>query len=257
MEYWFLFPTGIVIAVLGMSSGVSGSNFWIPVYLLWMQLEPRVAFWTSLLTMFFGFGSGTVRNLITETIHWPLVKRYLWVMAPATAAGALISHRLPIFALLLGFSVFVAAYALFLLYDSRPGHAEPEPHDRMFWGLAGLGGFLHGGIATGSGTLILPCLLNHRRVGHHGVAVGTTVTLAFVCSVLSVAFRLNPELVAALTTHRQWIGSMVLFAAPGVVVGGQLGPLVAARLPRAWLRRYVAVLLLAVGALVALRAFGS
>lgn len=256
MDYWFLFPTGVLIAVLGMSSGVSGSNFWIPVYLLWMQLEPRVAFWTSLLTMLFGFGSGMVKNLMAGTIDMELVRHYLKVMAPATAVGALASPRLPITALLLAFSAFVICYALFLLYDSRPGKAEPERHERMFWGVAGIGGFLHGSIATGSGTLILPCLLHHRRLAHHAVAVGTTVTLAFVCSVISVSFRVDGALWESLMENRSLILAMIAFSGPGVIVGGQLGPMVAQRLPRSWLRRYVAVLLIGVGALVALRALG-
>ena len=56
LEFWFLFPLGVLIGTAGMSSGVSGSNFWIPVYLLWFALEPRTAFWIALLTMLFGFG---------------------------------------------------------------------------------------------------------------------------------------------------------------------------------------------------------
>ena len=256
MEYWFLFPVGVVVAVLAMSSGVSGSNFWIPIYLLWMHLEPRVAFWTSLLTMLFGFGSGMVRNIMSNTVHFLLVWRYFRVMAPATVIGALLSPRLPVTALLLAFAGFVIVFAAYLLYDSRPGRPEPPTHEHMFWGVAGLAGFLHGGIATGSGTLMLPCLLGHRRLPHHADAVGTTVTLAFVCSVLSVAFRVDGELWSSLLENRELILSMIVFSCPGVVIGGQIGPLVARKLPRSWLRRYVAVLLIVVGTLVALRAVG-
>ncbi len=254
MEFWYLLPTGIVIAALGMSSGISGSNFWIPVYLLWMQLEPRVAFWTSLLTMLFGFGSGVVRNLLAGTIDRVLLVRYAKIMAPATIVGALISPYLPTVALLLSFAIFAIAFALFVLWDTRPGRPQPQPHERIFGTVAAVAGFLHGSIATGSGTLLLPCLLNHRRLGHHAAAVGTTVSLAFLCSVLSVSFRLDAELVHALLEHRELVGSMILFAAPGVVIGGQLGPIISQHLPRSWLRRYVAILLIGVGSLVALRA---
>ncbi len=254
MEFWYLLPTGILIAALGMSSGVSGSNFWIPVYLLWMQLEPRVAFWTSLLTMLFGFGSGVARNLWAGTIDKVLFARYAKIMAPATLVGALISPRLPTVALLLSFAIFVIAFALFVLWDSRPGRPQPAPHEKTFVWVAATGGFLHGSIATGSGTLMLPCLLNHRRLPHHATAVGTTVSLAFLCSVLSVSFRLDAELIGALWKNRELVGSMIVFAAPGVIVGGQLGPIIAKHLPRAWLRRYVALLLIGVGSLVALRA---
>ncbi len=47
---------------------------------------------------------------------------------------------------------------------------------------------------------------------------------------------------------------MIVFAAPGVVIGGQLGPRFARWLPRRYLRLWVGVLLTVVGALVAYRA---
>lgn len=45
----------------------------------------------------------------------------------------------------------------------------------------------------------------------------------------------------------------MIFAAPGVVLGGQLGPRIAQWLPRRYLRLYVGVLLVVVGALVGAR----
>ena len=67
-EYWVLFPVGILVATMGMSSGIPGSNFWIPIYLIAIELEPAVAFWMSLLTMLFGFGSYFARNVADGTI---------------------------------------------------------------------------------------------------------------------------------------------------------------------------------------------
>ena len=85
LEYWYLFPAGIAIAVCAMSTGIAGSNFWTPVYLLWMGLEPKVAFWVSLLTMLFGFGSGVYRNLRDRTFDAHLIGRYLLVAAMSLA----------------------------------------------------------------------------------------------------------------------------------------------------------------------------
>lgn len=93
-EYWFLFPVGIVVAVCAMSTSLAGSNFWTPIYLLWLALEPKLAFWVSLLTMIFGFGSGVYRNLRDRMIDWMLVGRYLAVAGPAALVGALLSARL-------------------------------------------------------------------------------------------------------------------------------------------------------------------
>ncbi len=259
LELWFLLPVGILIAVLGMSSGIEGSNFWIPVYLLWLALEPRTAFWVSLLTMLFGFGSGVVRNLRAGTVHWPLVRRYFALAGPAVIVGSLISSRMPVVWMLFAFAVFVALFGLSLIREffKRQGAAleiaEPTGHGR-FYPLAGLvGGFLHGSIATGSGTLMMPALLDHRDIDHHSKAVGSAVVLAFGCALLAVFFRLDGHFLAGLVEQRREILRIMIFSAPGVVIGGQLGPRLAQWIPRRFLRLYVGALLCGVGVLVGLR----
>lgn len=260
MEYWFLLPVGVLIAALAMSSGIAGSNFWIPVYLLWLGLEPRVAFWVSLLTMLFGFGSGVWRNLRAGTIEWYLVRRYLAIAGPAAVAGALGSTRAPVSGLLLAFAAFVLIYGARLLVEFvRTGGRgdEPEPHRRIRWPVGALAGVLQGGIASGSGTLLMPAILHHRRIRHHAEAVGSTVALVFALSLLAVLFRVDARLLGALVEQAGEIASIMLFAAPGVVVGGQLGPRLAQRLPRRYLRPYLGVLLIVVGVLVGWRALGT
>lgn len=260
MEFWFLLPVGVLIAVFGMSSGIEGSNFWIPVYLLWLSLEPRVAFWVSLLTMLFGFGSGMVRNLRAGTVHWPLVRRYFALAAPAVVIGSLLSTRVPVAWILLSFAIFVAVYGASLVREFIQrqwfdrGGDEQVAHGR-FYPLAGLaGGFLHGSIATGSGTLMMPALLDHRDIDHHAKAVGSAVVLAFGCALLAIFFRIDGAFLEGLVEQRQLIFRIMIFSAPGVIIGGQLGPRLAQWIPRRYLRVYVGILLIAVGTLVGLRA---
>ena len=57
----------MVIATLAMSAGISGANFWIPVYLICVKLDPLITFWLALITMIFGFGSGVVDNSNTSS----------------------------------------------------------------------------------------------------------------------------------------------------------------------------------------------
>ncbi|MCG8461798.1 MAG: sulfite exporter TauE/SafE family protein [Holophagales bacterium] len=256
LEYWYLFPTGILVASLAISGGVSGSNFWIPVYLIWMGLEPRVAFWVSLATMLFGFGSGVVRNLRSGTVDGRLIGLYLCSSVPAAVLGAALSRDLPVRLLLIAFASFVLVYGLHILWAERRAGAgaQPPKHEKIFHLRSGQAGFLQGAIATGSGAVLLPCLLDHRRITHPATSVGSTVVLVFVLSLVSVLFRVDATLLEALVASRWQIASMLVFAAPGVVIGGQIGPRIAERLSRRALRRYVALLLLVVGALVAVRA---
>ncbi len=257
MEYAFLFPLGIVVAAAGMSAGISGSAFWIPIYLLWLDLEPQVAFWTSLLTMLFGFGSGVVRNLRAGTVSSYLVARYLAVVGPATALGAVVSTRVRTSWLLLAFAVFVVAYGISLVWELvRHGAAEGEAHDRVYYPVGVLAGLIHGGVATGGGVLLLPAMLHHRRIRHHSEAVGSTVVLVFVISILAILFRVDSYLMTCQGECASNVFAMLLFAAPGVVIGGQLGPRLSRRMPRRHLRLYVGVLLVVVGVLVGLRGLG-
>ncbi|MDA8020142.1 MAG: sulfite exporter TauE/SafE family protein [Thermoanaerobaculia bacterium] len=266
LEYWYLFPTGVLVAVVATSSSIGGSMFWMPIYLMVMGLDARVAFWMSLLTMLFGFGSGVWRNVRADTIDWTLTRAYLWVAAPAAALGAALSTRVPEAGLLLGFAAFGFGLGTYMLFDQwrmvrRSGRLDPdrvEParqHERIYRGVGFLAGLLQGAVAASTSTMLLPCLLGHRRIKHHATAVGSTVVVVFVLSMLAVTFRIDHALWDVLVRERTPILGMLAFAGPGVILGGQLGPRLAQRMPRRWLSLYVGLLLLGVGGLVVLNAF--
>ena len=255
-EYWFLLPVGLAIGSVAMSSGVSGSNFWIPVYLLWLGLEPRVAFWVSLLSMLFGFGSGVVRNLRAGTVDWGLAARYLAYAGPAATVAAVVAVQAAQLHVLLAFSGFVVLLGARLLLEFvRHSRGEKERrHDGVRIPNAILAGALQGAIATGSGSVLLPSMVGNRRLDHHATAVGSTVVVVFACSLLAVVFRLDARLIETLQTRSTEILEMITFAGPGAIIGGQLGPRIAQKVPRRYLRLYLGILLLAVGGLVATRA---
>ena len=122
LDFWFLLPVGILVAAVATASGLAGSNFWIPIYFRWLELEPRLVFWMSLVTMVFGFGSAVVRNLFAGTIDWRLVRRYGVVAGPASAVGAVVAVRAPQALMLGGFAAFALLYGSWLLVGSRsPG----------------------------------------------------------------------------------------------------------------------------------------
>ena len=77
--------------------------------------------------------------------------------------------------------------------------------------------------------------------------VGSTVVVIFVTSLAAALVRLNGPFLAALSEQRSTLLGAMLFAGPGVILGGQLGPMVARRLNVRTLRWYVAVILLLVG----------
>lgn len=251
LDNWFLFPVGVAVAAVATSSGLAGSNFWIPIYLRWMALEPRLVFWMSLATMVFGFGSAVARNLAAGTIDWALVRRYGAVAAPASALAAVVAARAPQRLLLVVFAVFAFVYGLALIAGSLARGASPAR--TLPWLAAALaGGASQGLIATGAGTFTMPSMLAEVR-GHHARAVGASVLLVFGCSLIAVAFRMDSVLAAAVWENRETLAGMLLFAVPGVLIGGQLGPRLARRVPASMSRPYLGGLLVLVAALVATR----
>ena len=256
-----------------MSAGVAGSNFWIPIYALVLGLDPRVAFWCALLTMLFGFGSGVVRNWQAGTLDRELVRRHApWVL-PSAAVGALLAPRLPVTPLLGGYAIFVLLYGLWLGASTwsigsssglpkRPvdgehadgkGAATPTTTARA---RGVVGGLLQGLIATGAGSLLMPAFLD-RRPDKPASAVGSTVLMIFLSSLIAAFLRIDAVLWRTLVDNAEQIRSILLSVASGALVAGQLGPRLASKLPALWLRRWVALILVVIGVLVAQRVFGG
>src|SRR6266849_5484807 len=254
-EFWFLFPLAILIAVFAMATGVSGANFWAPVYLLWLRLDPQLGFWLSLVSMIFGFSSGLTRNLRQGTVNFFLFRQYLKVVLPLTMLGALIAPSIRPRWLFLAFAVFVFVYSTRLLLGlvRGGGDAALSKDELMHWGVAALGGFLTGLITVGLGKLILPYCLRHERCHSPAEAVGTTVALVFAASLCASLVRLTPPLLQVLRTDYRQLLSILLFVVPGVFIGGQLGPRVAYRFNLPSLRSLLVGVLYLISSLMFLR----
>lgn len=262
LMYFYLLPLGIIIALLAISAGISGSNFWIPVYVIWLGIDPKTSFWLALLTMLFGFGSGIIRNLKNGTINWPVVRQYLKIAVPFTIAGSLLVPFAPAELLLVLFGSFVIIYGAFLIYrfgffPRENGPEVAETGEKIYWARAALAGFLKGLIATGTGKIIMPCVLRHCKIRTPAEAVGSTVVIIFVVNLFAVLFRLTPDFISTLAEQKDLIFSIMLWVAPGVIIGGQIGPDVAKKLSERGIRIYVGILLIFVGLLIYLRSFSG
>jgi uncharacterized membrane protein YfcA len=251
MDYWYLLPVGVSIACVAMSSGMSAGNFWVPVYLLWAQFEAPVAFWMTLATMLCGYGSGVVRHLRQGTIHRGFLVHYLPFTVPAAVIGAYLSPAVKGSWLTLLFGGFVCGYGARLLVQQWHQPATSYRRGpRWPWGIATTGGVLQGVITVGLGELMLPRMLTERTLGRPADAVGAAVVIIFVTSLAAALARLHGPFMTALGEQYTTLLSALAFAAPGVILGGQLGPLLARRFTARTLQVYVAILLILVGVLM-------
>ena len=250
LTYWYLFPVGLVIATLAMSAGISGANFWIPVYLICVKLDPLVTFWLALITMIFGFGSGVVRNIHQGTVNWYLVRQYLIPTIPGAVIGSLLTFYVNGEVLVFIFGSFIFIYGSFLLKSSIFSQKTPVKHNKIFWGLGFAAGFLKGLIATGLGKLIVPGMWNHEKVSHSSDVIGSAVVIIFIVNVVAALTRMNHDFMSVLMDNSNTLSSVLVFVLPSVVIGGQIGPRVIKDVNADHLKVYISLMLIFVGLLI-------
>ncbi|VVB94422.1 Sulfite exporter TauE/SafE [uncultured archaeon] len=250
LTYWYLFPLGIVIAILSMSAGISGANFWIPIYLFFIDLDTKIVFWMALLTMIFGFGSGVIRNTIQGTVNWYLVKQYLIPTVPAAVIGSLLTSYVNDKVLIFIFGSFILIYGTYQLIVSLTSQKAPIKHQRVFWELGFLAGFLKGLIATGLGKLIVPGMWNHEKIEHPSQVIGSAVVIIFIVDIVAALTRMNPVFVHGLIENRTMIVNVLIFVLPSVVIGGQIGPRVIRDADAKHLKIFISMVLIFVSILM-------
>ena len=254
-QYWFLLPVGVAIAVLVMSAGVSGAALWVPVYLLWLRLGAPLAFWLGLCTMLFGFGSGVYRNWRDGSYDGRLVQRFVAASVPAAFIGgwcaALVNQKL-----LIGlFGTFLLVYSSVMAARTIRDTLPSERHDSVGYAVAVAGGVLTGLIAIGVESLAMPLVLRHRSIRSPGEGIGSLVMIIFFTSLAATVGRLRPSFIVELRRELGGLLAVMLWAAPAVVIGGQIGPRLAQQLPsERHARLYFSAVLMLVGILTLWRA---
>ncbi|NJD75909.1 MAG: sulfite exporter TauE/SafE family protein [Candidatus Methanoperedens sp.] len=248
--FWYLFPVGIIIAIFSMSAGISGANFWIPVYIFFIRIDPLISFWLALITMLFGFGSGVARNIYQGTIDWYIVKQYLVPSIPAAVIGSLLASYVNGNHLLLIFSSFIFIFGLYQLIACIVSRKEKLKHRRIYWEIGFVGGFLKGLIATGLGKLIMPGMWDHERIKSPSQVIGSTVVILFIIDFVAALMRMKPDFVNELIENRTTIFNVLVFVVPSVIIGGQIGPQTIRGAAASHLKIYVSIMLILVSILI-------
>ncbi len=275
LEYWYMLPVAVVIATTAMASGVEGATFFTPLFILALGLSPEVAIGTGLLTEVFGFASGLHAYARKRLIDYSLGTTLLRVTIPMALIGAWLAGYVPadILKTILGVGLIVVA-ASFLRTPKQKDVVRLNNDIQEEYGLksetclvtregericytvcnrvegsliAGLGGLFIGMISTGLGELNGYFLLQRCRVPSR-ISVATSV---FVVAVTALVASTG-HFVKFLNTGGETLNtvlSLVVFTAPGVMIGGQLGAAVSSRISQHTLERGLAILLILVALL--------
>ncbi len=276
-EYWYLFPLSVLIATIAMASGIGGAVFFSPLFILVLKLEPSVAIGTALTTELFGFSSGLFAYWRRRLIDFELGRDLLRFSVPAAIVGSLTAEAFPAAVLKTIFAVgiiFIGSQLYSSLKREEREKLDEEIKDeaqrecesllvdragteycytirrkdqgRLF---AAIGGAFLGAISVGLAELQEYHLMVRCRVPSP-VAVATSIFVVVVSVLVAslghfyhFATSADPQMVAQ-------VQSIVLFTIPGVIVGGQLGPLVQARVNPDLVKLGIAILFIAVGILM-------
>lgn len=275
LENWFIFPVSIVFGTIAMASGVEGSTFFGPFFMIALGLEPEVAIGAGLITEVFGFGSGLYAYGRQKLIDYQMGFALLLVTVPASLVGVWLGGILPATALkaIFGTGLFVVAFSLL----RAPANDAVERADRDIKEdfaanpetclttsggericytvcnktegrmIAGVGGLFIGMLSTGLGELNAYFLLQRCRVPSK-VAVATSVFLVAVTALVASVGHVA-KFVQAGGETLDTVTGLVVFTIPGVLIGGQLGPLLAARVSSSVMEKGLAVLFIVVAGL--------
>ncbi len=274
LHYWFMLPISILIATIAMASGVGGATFFSPLFILGLRLSPEVAIGTALITEVFGFASGVWAYAHKKWIDYRLAALLLMVTIPAAFLGTWLAGWVPAEFLKTVLGLGLVAVALSFLRSPEQADVRrmdaailedfPTPQRILVTAqgeeiaytvcnqaegrtIAGVGGLFVGMISTGLGELNSYFLLQRCRVPSR-VSVATSVLVVAVTALVASIghfvnfFRSGGDVLPTVL-------SIVIFTVPGVVLGGQLGSLVASRIPQKMMERILGALFLVVAAL--------
>ena len=277
LEFWYLLPISIGIATIAMSSGIGGAVFFTPIFLLWLKLEPATAVGTALITELFGFSSGLIAYARARLIDYRLGTNLLMFSVPAAMAGVLLADLFPpavlktIFAtglIFIGVQLYTSwrqeqkeKLDLEIMAEGESEHESAltdHTGKRYFYtvcnknmgrSLAAVGGAFLGMISVGLAELQEYHLVAKCRVPSP-VAVATSIFVVVVTVLVAATGHLMEFTAEADSENLQRVLNIATFTVPGVLIGGQIGPWLQARLDPDMVKVAVAGIFVAIGIFV-------
>lgn len=214
------FPAGVIIASLVSAVGIGGGILWMPFFIIFLNLSPETAVVTSLLVQTAGMGSGSVAFIRKKTADLPLAGFFLLLTLPGLALGALLTRLLSSANLELALGILTLTTA-FLFVSVNQKYADTG-QDRVsvkqahrYGGIVSMMAVASGMLSVSVGEWLVPLMRSQLKLCMRA-AVATSIVTIFGACIAGSVFHM------ALGAS---VDPMVLiWAVPGVVIGGQIGP---------------------------------
>jgi len=242
IQYWYMFPVSIVIAVLASSSGFSGGVLFQPIYNLFLKLPVQNSVATGIATETIGMTSGAIRYLLYNKIELSVGFTMIMLTIPGVVLGnfALLIINGNLLKLILGIIIlFLASVQLTGAIKRSFGTRENVPIEEMYsylW-VPPIGGFFSAATGTGICELAQPVLekgLKIKTKRANATAILIEATGDWIITILNLH--------AGLIIPQLWI-----YTAAGVVIGGQIGPYFSKYLPDRLLKIVFSICVIVIG----------
>jgi hypothetical protein len=242
-QAWMTLPVGIIIASAATSVGIGGGILWMPFFLIFLKLPPESAVLTSLIIQTAGMGSATAANLRKGRVDPKLAAVLFSFAIPGIALGAWITRKVAPAGLEFALGLLTLATAFTFVATSHkygdPGanRAELKKAVRQGW-MVSVMSIASGMLSISIGEWIIP-LMRSQWAMRMSVAVATSIGAVFGSSLAGAVVHLG----LGATVD----GRLLLYAVPGVLIGGQLGPRIMERIHERHLKEVFVFLLTLIG----------
>ncbi len=248
---WSAFPFGVCIATIVTCVGFGGGILWMPFLLLALRIEPACALLTSLLIQAAGTASGSFAFVRNEKADVRLVLLLTSIGAPGVILGACIGRSLSLSHIGLFIGLISLATALLFVSSNRKYGEDGEERVELRAGLkhswiAGVMAVMCGMLTINIGEWLVPVMQNKMGLKMSN-SVATCVMVTCGMSILGAGAHFlmgsRPNFYA------------ISWAVPGVLVGGQIGPLALAKIDERQLKELFIFLLTILGVHLVYRAY--
>lgn len=243
LDNWLSLPAGILIAAMVSTVGIGGGILWMPFLLIILKVRPDTAVVTSLLIQTAGMGSGTMAYWRRRQIDVRLTGLLLALAVPGIGIGAVMTRVLAPdhLELILGLLTLATAI-IFVSANDKYGQVGRDratiTEGRRYGWIVSTMAVASGMLSVSIGEWLVP-LLRNRLSLRMGVAVATSVATILGTCILGAGIHL-------LLGGRADLPAL-LWAAPGVIIGGQIGPRLAERINDRILKEIFVFLLTLIG----------
>lgn len=240
---WASLPVGVLIAMVSSSVGIGGGILWMPFLMLGLHLAPDEAVVTSLMIQTAGMGSGTLAYIKQQRVDIRLAVLLLALTLPGILLGALLTRMTQPkhLELILGILTLFTA----LIFVSANQNYGETGHARVALRTVGRYGWVVSIMAVASGMLsisigewLVPIMRNKMSLMMR-VAVGTSIATIFGTCVIGSFLHMGIGGHPSVAT--------LVWAVPGVLIGGQIGPRITERINERVLKEMFIFLLTLIG----------